>query len=743
MIWGVLLVVMAVAVLGSARAASSPQPVWTAIGPYGAAVVNTLVPDPSNPGTLYAATTSGVWKTTDGAQTWTWASNGLANLFVNTIAIDPANPARLLVGTDGADYQSVDGGATWTPIEIASGTYEDATVIAFAPSHPTTIYAGDVNGLYRSTDSGQHWVHVYGAEIGPVVVDPGNANVVYVSTPDALVKTVDGGATWHSLPTDHPWVASIVIDPAHPQTVYLGDGAVTKSIDGGATWAVLNTPAGIDVFNLALSPSTPATLYAVGRQGLTFAALKSTDGGGTWHVIGGVPNGSFSGQAAAVDPSDSNTFYVSVLYRGVFRSTDGGATFADANQGLAAEPAWAITFAPNDPNTVYASIGESGLFRSGDGGQNWGRIGAGLDVPGFPASISSLSTSADGTLYAARNFDGYPHASLVMKSADQGEHWTDAGHGLPDYLVSAGTVYADPLHPGTVFIFLNDLPGTSLNPPGGALYRTINGGDSWAPVSPTHDPVQAVAFNPKLGTIVLASGTLQVDGEGVTLYESDDWGDTWRALAYPGFETGALALGLQPGVIYAAGPNLVARSDDGGNTWSPAGQLLATVALAVDPVDPSLVYAAGGQGFWYSEDRGAHWTHIGPLVNGAAARALAFPPQPSSSMRASGQISDADLYGGVVGAGVARIVPAPHAMALPHVSGRLRVGLTLTCRVGSWSRVSSFRYSWYRGHTRLVRHKAARYRVVRRDRHRYLHCVVAATGRGGSASASSRSVRIR
>jgi photosystem II stability/assembly factor-like uncharacterized protein len=457
-----------------------------------------------------------------------------------------------------------------------------------------------------------------------------------------------------------------------------------------------------------------------------------------------VPNGSFTGQAAAVDPSDPNTFYVSVLYRGVFRSTDGGATFAEANQGLAAEPAWAIAFAPDDPNTVYASIGESGLFRSGDGGQSWGRIGTGLDVPGFPAAINSLNTGPDGTLYAARNFEGYPHASLVMKSADQGEHWTDAGQGLPDYLVSAGIVYADPLHPGTVFASINDLPGTSLNPPGGALYKSIDGGASWGTVSPTHDPVQALAFNPKLGSIVLASGTPQVDGGGVTLYESDDWGDTWRSLAYPGFEAGALALGLQPGVIYAAGPNRVALSDDGGSTWSPAGQLLATVALTVDPVDPSLVYAAGGQGFWYSNDRGTHWTHVGPLVDGAAAKALAFPPQPTSSrLLLPGRISDANLYGGVVGAGVARIVPGPHAMARPHVSGRLRVGRTLTCRVGSWTRASSFRYSWYRGPTRLERHKAARYRVVRRDRHRYLHCVVAATGPGGSVSASSRAVRIR
>jgi len=129
--------------------------IWTSLGP-GDAFVNALAIDPRTPTTLYAAG-DGVFKSTDGGNTWSAVNTGLPALFVNALAIDPTTPTTLYAGigiSGGGVFKSTDGGNTWSAVNTGLTTpYVDT--LAIDPRTPTTLYAGTVDGgVFKSTDGG-------------------------------------------------------------------------------------------------------------------------------------------------------------------------------------------------------------------------------------------------------------------------------------------------------------------------------------------------------------------------------------------------------------------------------------------------------------------------------------------------------------------------------------------------------------------------------------------------------------
>src|SRR6266852_3350799 len=130
--------------------------IWTSLGP-GDAFVNALAIDPRTSTTLYAGTNGGVFKSTDGGNTWSAVNTGLPALFVNALAIVPTTPTTLYAGTGisgGGVFQRTDGGNTWSAVNTGLTTpYVDT--LAIDPRTPTTLYAGTVDGgVLTSTDGG-------------------------------------------------------------------------------------------------------------------------------------------------------------------------------------------------------------------------------------------------------------------------------------------------------------------------------------------------------------------------------------------------------------------------------------------------------------------------------------------------------------------------------------------------------------------------------------------------------------
>ena len=123
---------------------------WQSGGPYGANI-RALAIDPTTPTTLYAATSAGVFKSTNSGGTWSAVNAGLTNLAVIALAIDPTNPATIYAGTSGAGaFKSTDSGVTWAAVN-AGLTNLNVNHLALDPIAPATLYAGTYGGVFKST----------------------------------------------------------------------------------------------------------------------------------------------------------------------------------------------------------------------------------------------------------------------------------------------------------------------------------------------------------------------------------------------------------------------------------------------------------------------------------------------------------------------------------------------------------------------------------------------------------------
>ncbi|HEX9941850.1 MAG TPA: hypothetical protein VGG03_07530, partial [Thermoanaerobaculia bacterium] len=266
---------------------------WAPLGPFGG-TVTALAVDPVNAQVVYAGTFGGgLFKSLDAGETWMPASRGLAGASVElvaSLAIDPARPATLYAGTLLGVYKSTDGGASWLP-SLPLTFPDEFGALAIDPRTPSTLFAGNRSGIYKSTDSGDTWV---------------------------LKNT--------GLPLSEPSVSALMVDPTQPGLVYAGIGidGLYRSLDGGETWSLARE--GI-VSALAASAQTD-TIYAGTYKGV----FKSKDHGESWRSTGRLPKQSVT--ALIIDPQSASTLFAAVFGFGVFRSTDGGASWAPASRGL-------------------------------------------------------------------------------------------------------------------------------------------------------------------------------------------------------------------------------------------------------------------------------------------------------------------------------------------------------------------------------------------------------------------------
>ena len=284
---------------------------WTTNGPAGL-VVQALVINPKIPKIIYAGTNGGgVFRSTDGGETWNAMNTGLTDLRVNALAIAPWISKILYAGTEGGVFRSIDGGVNWSKAGLDN---EYVNTLAIAPTIPATLYAGTLeSGVLKSTNWGVSWRAVNNGLtnkfINALTVYPKTPTTIYAGTNgNSVFKSTDGGASWNSTGLTSPFVNTLAIDPKTPTTLYAGTegGGVFKSTDGGATWNAMSSGLESLIINtLAIDPKNPATLYAGTEGGGVF---KSTDGGANWNAMNeGLTN--LSVKSLAMDPKTVRTIY--------------------------------------------------------------------------------------------------------------------------------------------------------------------------------------------------------------------------------------------------------------------------------------------------------------------------------------------------------------------------------------------------------------------------------------------------
>jgi photosystem II stability/assembly factor-like uncharacterized protein len=622
-------------------------------GPEGGSIAGIAV-DPEEPFTLYAgAFAGGVFKSTNGGESWRALDVDPAGAFRGALAIDPRRSGTLYVGTGRGVFKSVDAGETWR-LSSAGLFGKEAeserewrlvegwvTRLVVDPRNSKLVYAATYGGVAKSADGARTWrrlnagltvtFHVNGRKqtrprlVSALALDPSQSRTIYAGTEvfgvfkgPGVFKSTNGGRRWRPAGLPGRSVHALVVDPGSPKTLYAATSeGLFKSTDRATSWRALPPSDSINFLTLR-----PEGIYAGTSQGV----LTSLDGGESWQRVGaGFEGASISN--LAIDPESGTVFYAGTS-AGVYKSTDGAHTWHDVNRGLTATGVASLALDAEASRTIYARTWGSGLFRSVDSGGSWQSINNGLPSRDLDAVAVD---PRDGTvIYAAVRNDG------IFKSTDAGASWRALG--LRAEFVNA--IAIDPhdsriLYTGTGFPYDNQ--------PSGAVFKSVDGGDTWidtglrwppAPnvIEPERPPVTELAVDPQHPLNVYAGTTRGV-------FKSTDEGRSWRLInsgltgATP-FGVGVRTLALDPAdpkTIYVATYEGVFRSTNGGERWEaatgglPDRRYVAT--LAVNPRRPNEIYAGtfGDAGaVFVSTDRGHRWQPFSPGLRGHAVLGLAI-----------------------------------------------------------------------------------------------------------------------
>jgi len=345
--------------------------------------------DPSDPSIQYAGTPEGVYKSTDGGQTWKKASAGLTSAAVWRLVTDPSSASILYAATSAGIFKTTDGGATWDMILGGQGS------LALAPSSPSTLYAWTSAGLFRSDDGGTEWAELAGTGLAPQPEGwgPMFGGLVLVATKDSetvfavsgaeyrqVFRSKDGGETWSQILGSGGSV--VVPDSENPSTLYAvtlsGDMTVdghlaqqiSKSTDLGSTWTVVSpTDWGGDIATIAVDPHAPSNVYVARLLDTgSYCLWRSLDGGVTWENVGLEGVGEYL-ERFRFDPLSSDTLYVltsqaaeSDSEQGLYLSEDAGDTWASIGGEVADAGIVDIVVDSASGGALYA-VTESGLFK--------------------------------------------------------------------------------------------------------------------------------------------------------------------------------------------------------------------------------------------------------------------------------------------------------------------------------------------------------------------------------------------
>jgi len=572
-------------------AESQTRPVmWRSIGPYGGDA-RAFAAVPGEPGHLYLGDTDNwIFESRDDGASWQRLSrvgdaNDPGDLVVDSLVVDAADHGTLFVGAwrlgqpDGGLYVSHDGGKSWLDIPALKG--QSVLSLAQAPSNADVLVAGSLKGVYRSRDHGATWdlisppaenplsreIH----EVESLAIDPRKPEVIYAGTWHLPWKTSDDGAHWRNIKQgviDDSDVFSIILDPERPSVVYASAcSGIYKSENGGDLFHKIQGIPSTARRTRVLMQDTHhrEVVYAGTTEGL----YRTRDAGHDWQRLTGadvIINDIY------LDPDRPGHILLATDRSGVLASDDGGATFAQSNQGFSARKVEALVADHRDPRRILAGVVNDktygGVFLTADSGTSWTQVANGLDG----RDVFTLAQSKDGTVLA-----GTSHGIFALETGDgsgkegDGPHWV-----MRSSIVNSGT----------------KIVSESVN--GKRVNRIEN------ITLPAREMGSRVADFDLSGDVWLAA-----TAEG--LFTSKDQGATWQGgLVMGSAEYHSVA--VWDGEMLAARRAGLVFSKDQGKSWDPMGipskiKDIRKIAFSKD----GELWIGAGDGIYFSRDKGANW----------------------------------------------------------------------------------------------------------------------------------------
>ena len=511
----------------------------------------------------------GVFRSKDGGETWQKVLYKDVDTGAIALAFDPSNSKIIYAdlwsarqgpwengawqGPGSGLYKTTDGGDTWRQLTNGLPTFAQGLGrigIAVAPSAPKTVYATvdapQLGGIYRSDDGGETWqrtssdrrVWARGSDFAEIDVDPRNKDIVYTSA-IAAYKSTDGGKTFTTFkgaPGGDDY-HTLWINPENPQIMlFAADQGAVISVNGGETWSSWYNQPTAQFYHVITDNQFPYWVYG-GQQESGSAAVKSRGDNGAitfrdWRTVGVEEYG-----YVAPDPLNPHLVY------------GGKATRFDMNTGQVQNVApeilrsgkyrflrtAPILFAPRNPELLF--LAGNVLFVSNNGGINWEVISPDLsrEKPEVPASIGvfrrpematqprrgviyAVSVSPkDSNLIWAGTDDG-----LIHVTRDGGKNWKNVTPPAIDSWSKISQIDAGHFDVETAYVAVNRIRLDDQKP---HIYRTTDGGKTWKEIvnGLPAGPVNTVKEDPQKRGLLFA-------GTELAVYYSIDDGDSWQPL---------------------------------------------------------------------------------------------------------------------------------------------------------------------------------------------------------------------
>ena len=685
-----------------------------------------IVIHPRSSNIVYAADNpSGVLRSEDGGRTWKTKNRGITafsgpssdGVPIYSVTVDPNDPSILWAGAQGTRgvFKSTDGGETWTRKDRGILEWSDITVRGFAVkpgNSKVVLMAVEIATTGRKYEIPKSWGRVYLTENGGdnwrsiwngpclasrILYDPRNPQIVYVSTGSfdrvsldhdgrglGILKSVDGGRSWKQINNtiEVLYVGSIAMDPRDSRVLYAASGGpsyvsaptaggIYKTTDGGESWMKI---LGEDTFTLVvICPSNPDIVYAGSER----CFFRSNDGGRNWirlcndNEVSWGPKGVKVGvpTSAVVSPTNPSLILVNNYRGGIVRSEDGGKTWSVSCQGYTGVDLQGVSSSTIQGSAVY-TIGRSGPFRSPDGGRTWQGLSNGVATVREWYAIATnpqnhnevlVSDQYDGRIFRSTNAGTswqlvYKHPAVrelnpnarhgfkviayapsnpkivfagiraeravvegnlplrpshgMFKSADGGLTWKAVNQGLEKTLRNINAILIDSKNPNVAFI------GTL----GDGIFKTGDGGTRWVEKNSglVSLDVRSLVADPSNSSIIYAGL-----GEGAGIFMSKDGGESWQAINN-GIRVECPSYLQRVGQVRPGTTLVKASRITRGEFYSMPWTSID--AIVIDK-SSGVTYAADfSLGVYVSPDRGESWYLINDGLTNRAVCALSLSP---------------------------------------------------------------------------------------------------------------------